>query len=103
MGGKRYSAEKINNILSERKRGKTIPELMEIFQMPKTTIWHHVHALKLSDEVAQKIRSLKGGTHKRKVQAWKDSDTFAKKLLTLKEKNFIMYQIPYVLFIPMKR
>ena len=89
MGGKRYTEEIIHNLHSLRKQGKTIPELIEIFKMPKTTIWHHIHALKLSDEISQKLRSQKGGTHKRNIQAWKDSNAFARQLLMEKSANFV--------------
>lgn len=89
MGGIRYSADKINSLISLRKEGKTIPELMEIFQMPKTSIWHHVHGLKLDTDIAQRLRSKKGGTHRRNVQAWKDSEIFAKQLLTEESADFI--------------
>jgi hypothetical protein len=89
IGGKRYTFEKINQLVSLRKKGKTIPELMDILHMPKTTIWHYVREVKLSDEIARRLRSQKGGTHKRKLQAWKDADLFAQQLLEKKSSNFV--------------
>ena len=89
MGGKRYSKEVIDALVFQRKQGRTILELTQLFQMPKTTIWHHIYGLKLDTDIADRLRSQKGGSHKRNIQAWVESEVCAKRLLTGKHSNFV--------------
>jgi len=63
-----YSKEKINKIKAYRMKGYTISDLVDIFKIPKTSIWYYIKDLKLSKEVIQGIKFRQGGSHKRKLE-----------------------------------
>lgn len=58
----------IENLKMDRKQGLSIPELMIKYSLPKTTIWHHVHKIVMSEDMVRKIMSTKGGSHKRRLE-----------------------------------
>ncbi len=60
-----HSDETINYIKVLRKGGKSVPEIMNISGLSKTTIWHHVHSIKLSEPLSKHIASNQGGSRKR--------------------------------------
>lgn len=60
--------------------------------MPKTTIWHHIHAIKLNKSQIKLIKSKQGGSKKRSESQWKDAKIEAEKLLKSTEKHL------YILF-----
>lgn len=60
-----HSEKTIEYIKELRKTGKSIPEIMEISGLSKTTIWHHVHSIKLSLFLKKQIASRQWGSHKR--------------------------------------
>lgn len=58
----RYPQTTINKLKSLRKKGLSIEQLMREFSMPKTSIWHHVHTIKVSEKYINKIRMNQGGS-----------------------------------------
>lgn len=57
-----HSDQIINNLKLLRKKGYSIHELMDKFSLPKTTIWHHVHKIKLPPEIILRLRTAGGRT-----------------------------------------
>ena len=78
---KKYSEETIKKLVVMRKQGLSIPELMKKFDMPKTTIWHHVHNIKLDSNLLKRIRSRQGGSKERSRNAWETAKVDAKAIL----------------------
>ncbi len=66
--GIRYSNKEIETLMLLRKNGKTITELVELTGIPKTTVWHHVHALVLDDKIMATLRARRGGSRVRKTK-----------------------------------
>ncbi|HEY4715410.1 MAG TPA: hypothetical protein VIH31_02805 [Candidatus Paceibacterota bacterium] len=63
-----HSSRKIEDLKRLRKTGFSINELVKELKIPKTTIWHHVHTLKLPRKAVISIKSKQGGSHKRKLE-----------------------------------
>lgn len=79
---KRYSKKQIKNLKQARRAGASIHQLMEKFKMPKTTVWHHIHDIKLDETMMKKIRSRQGGSRKRSDAQWKLAETQSSKVLS---------------------
>ncbi len=77
----RYTKEQINKIKTDRLLGLTIQELMDKYKMPKTTIWHHIHSLKLSKERQRAISARRGGSAARCKKRWISANNKAEELL----------------------
>ncbi|AKM78631.1 MAG: hypothetical protein UX49_C0005G0024 [Candidatus Wolfebacteria bacterium GW2011_GWC2_46_275] len=76
-----YSDETIANLKKRRKAGRSIQELMQEFSMPKTTIWHHIQDITLSEEQAATIRAKQGGSKIRSQKDWAKAEECARELL----------------------
>lgn len=63
---KRYSEKTIRSLKLDRKNGMSMPNLVDKYKMPKTSIWHHVKNVSMSDEKFQLISSRRGGSRARK-------------------------------------
>lgn len=63
-----HSNQTIDRLKVLRKKGYSIHELMRAFSLPKTTIWHHVHKIKLSPEKVLRLRSAGGRTSSARKQ-----------------------------------
>lgn len=87
-----HSREKIEKLKDARKKGMSILDLVKEFSMPKTTIWHHIHDIKLNKSQIRLIKSGQGGSKKRSESQWRDAKMEAERLLKSAEKNF------YILF-----
>jgi hypothetical protein len=82
----RYSRETIEGLKEFRKKGYSIHALMAEFSMPKTSIWHHIHSIKLPIKFISKLRSAGGESSRlRKEQALTRAKKEATKLLLSKE------------------
>ena len=77
----RHRQETINQLIQLRQRGYSIPEMMARFQLPKTTVWHHVHDVQILPEYTAVWRSKIGGGRKRKERAVERARQEAKRLL----------------------
>jgi hypothetical protein len=76
-----HSKEKIEVLRELRTQGLSIGELMIKMQMPKTTIWHHVHELELSEESLKILKAKQGGSTRREQRNWEDAKERAANLL----------------------
>lgn len=63
---RKYSHETIVSLKVDRKNGMSVPELIEKYKMPKTSVWHHVKNISLSEEKHRLIFSRRGGTRAKK-------------------------------------
>lgn len=64
-----HSDQTIEKIKTLRKKGYSINALVQEFSIPKTTIWHHIHDIKLPEKYIRDLRSNQGGSRKRKELA----------------------------------
>ena len=91
MSGKiRHSKVLIHNLKIDREKGLSIHELMNKYNLPKTTVWHHIHAIKLTKELEQTLRKRQGGSHNKYLVSIEKSVTVARELLEGKDREFIV-------------
>lgn len=76
-----HSMKKIKELKKLRKKGFSMPELVAKLSIPKTTIWHHIHDIKLSPKYAQILKAKYGGSKKRTQKNWEIARKLAQKLL----------------------
>jgi len=55
--------------------------------MPKTTVWHHIQKIKLSDQALAVLRSKQGGSSLRKDREWQRAKEEVKQLLNSRQKH----------------
>ena len=61
-----HSAEKIKELKRLRRKGLSINELVAKLSIPKTTVWHHIHNIKLSPKHIARLKARQGGSAERK-------------------------------------
>lgn len=66
----RYNQEVLIKLKATRKQGHSIPELMKMFNMPKTSVWHHVKDIILDDKAKNRISQQQGGSKVRSQNEW---------------------------------
>lgn len=76
-----HSIEKIKELKKMRKRGFSIPELVEKFSIPKTTVWHHVHNIRILPKYLPILKAKRGGSTKRKQKNLEEARKKAQTLL----------------------
>ena len=76
-----HSLEKIKKLKNLRKKGHSINELVKEFSIPKTTVWHHVHNIKIPIKYQKILSSKQGGSQKRKQENLKKAEEQALQLL----------------------
>ncbi len=81
---RKHALETILALKSDREQGLSIPQLMNKYSLPKTTIWHHVKGVVLTKRARALARSNQGGSKLRSQQSWDQAETKAILLL----KNF---------------
>ena len=80
----------INELIKSRKSGYSIPDLVRIYKIPKTTVWHHVHSIALSSEQQKTLRSRQGGSVRRREVFLQEAVLKAKKLLDGESREFVL-------------
>jgi hypothetical protein len=80
----------IESLKKDRQKGFSIHELMDKYNLPKTTIWHHVHTVELSTEQKARLLSRQGGSHVRYVARTKKAKQYALKLLCSKNRELVL-------------
>ena len=80
---RRHPPDLRNTVRVERKLGLGIDELAKKYSLPRTTVWHYVHDIILSENLRRKLRSRQGGTHKRTKEHWLKAENEAKQLLSV--------------------
>ena len=78
-----YSIKRIESLKKERKIGYSIQELVKKFSMPKTTIWHHIHRIKLSKKARKRIDMRRGGSKIRIQKQWQKAKEEAHEIVNL--------------------
>jgi hypothetical protein len=87
---KRHSLSVVKSIRKDRLFGLSIPQLVEKYSIPKTTIWHHVHDIVLPDNIKREILARQGGSIQRKLGRIRDAETRASSLLCGKDREFVV-------------
>ena len=78
---KKYSEKTIKSLKLDRKNGMSMPSLMDKYKIPKTSIWHHVENVLMSDEKRQLISSKRGGSRARKEESLRRAQKEAEAML----------------------
>ncbi len=76
-----HSVEKIKELKRLRKKGLSINELVTKLSIPKTTVWHHIHNIKVSQKYILILKGKRGGSAKRKRINLEEALEYAQKLL----------------------
>lgn len=84
-----HSSDKIEELKRLRSQGMSIGQLVAETQMPKTTIWHHVHKIELSEE-HRKILRTRQGSAKREQKNWKEARERAANILASPYRDAII-------------
>ncbi len=82
--------EKIKELKKLRKRGYSINELVEKLLIPRTTVWHHVHNVKILPKYLPILNAKRGGSAKLKQKNWERARIKAQELLEGLNKNFLI-------------
>lgn len=90
MTKRRHSSSTIKLLRSDRLSGLTIPQLVQKYSIPKTTVWHNVRDIRLSEEIKKEIVSRQGGSAKRKLARISDAENKATELLRSSHREFII-------------
>ncbi len=84
-----HSDNKIEEIKRLRRNGFGINHIVSLSAVPKTTVWHHVHDVRLSNTQKAVLRSNQGGSRKRKLDNIKKAEERASLLLNNRGREFI--------------
>lgn len=76
-----HPQERINELKALRKTGYSINELVDKFSIPKTTVWHHVHAVRVLPKYLPVLNAKRGGSMKRVQRNWEQAREKARILL----------------------
>lgn len=87
---KRYDIQVIDKMKQLRREGFSIEQIISTMSLPKTTVWYHIHKIKLSDSQKAVLRSNQGGSRKRKMENIKQADKKSTLLLNSKDREFFI-------------
>jgi len=91
-----HSLLKIKKLKKFRKQGYSINELVEKLQIPRTTVWHHVHSVKVLPKYVALLNAKRGGSTKRKQRNWEAAREAASRLLRSPDREFaIVFSMLY--------
>lgn len=76
-----HSIEKIKELKKLRRKGLSINELVIKLSIPKSTVWHHIHDIKVLPKYIPMLKAKRGGNAKRKQKNLKEAREYAQKLL----------------------
>jgi len=83
-----HSLEKIKKLKKCRKMGYSIPQLMRKFSVPKSTVWYHVHNIKVPKKHRVAIRKRQGGGKAKNERNWKKANKEARdRMKTINKKD----------------
>ncbi len=77
-----HSEEKLVEMKRLRKQGYSINELVRFFSIPKSTVWHHIHAIRISPKHRAMWKSKQGGSTKRSEKKWLMARERARELIS---------------------
>lgn len=84
----RHPIEVTRRVQELRRTGHSISELMVLFSLPKTTVWHYIQGIKIQPKYIKKWRSKQGGSRKRSEDAWDKAMTEAESILSDQNRNY---------------
>lgn len=61
-----HSLDKIEQLKKLRREGHSIEELVKMLLIPKSTVWHHIHSIKLRKKYILKLKANQGGSKLKK-------------------------------------
>jgi len=76
-----HSIEKIKELKKLREKGFSINELVVKFCIPKSTVWHHIHNIKVLPKYIPILKAKRGGSTKRKQRNLEEARKHAQELL----------------------
>lgn len=80
---RKYSLKHINKLKKLRMEGHSIDELVAKFSIPKSTLWHHVGDIEISQDKRMILRSRQGGSAKKKAMDIEKAQSRAREMLSL--------------------
>ncbi len=83
---RRHSNQTITRLKFLRKKGHSIETLVREMSLPKTTIWHHIHKIKLAEKYRKILKANQGGSRLKKERDLFRAQEEAKKLLETPDK-----------------
>ncbi len=86
----RHSPLEIKKIKYLRRSGFSIEYIMRELNLPKTTVWHHIHDIKLTGSQKLILRSNQGGSKKRKEENIELAKVRAQKLLNSQRREDVI-------------
>lgn len=66
----RHSTHVVSGVKTDRATGMTTAELMAKYALPKTTVWHYIKNIKLSESAQKRTSEHRGGSKKRSQKEW---------------------------------
>lgn len=85
-----HPIQKRKAIVKLRKKGKSIPEIMDILSLAKTTVWYHVSDIRLNEYQVGLIRSKNHSSRVRKEKLIAQADSEAKMHLNSKIREEVL-------------
>ncbi len=86
---RKHSKRIIEGLKQDRLRGLSISQLMEKYALAKTTIWHHIHDIKVPKDKMAEIRSRQGGSKERKEKEIERAQKHAQILLADMDEDIV--------------
>jgi hypothetical protein len=71
----------ISGVKEDRVTGMTIVQLMAKYELPKTTVWHYIKDIALSDEARKRAQANRGGSKGRSEKEWERAQQHANDIL----------------------
>ena len=85
-----HSLEKVKLLKKLRREGYSINELVHKFSIPKTTVWHHIHEVPISEKYISQWRSKYGGSAKRRERNLQLAKETASQLIRGPYKDYLI-------------
>lgn len=85
-----HSLLKIKELKRLRKRGYSINELVDKLRIPKTTVWHHVHGVKVLPKYVALLKAKRGGSIKRRQKSLELAREAAEKILNGSDRELVV-------------
>jgi hypothetical protein len=79
---RRHASSVLAALKNDRKAGMSISDLMQKYSLSKTTVWHHIHTVELSDVQKSLLRSRMGAGAKRSEKKWSVAQAQAREILS---------------------
>lgn len=84
---RKYDDNRIVALKFDRSQGFTVTQLIAKYSMPKTSVWHHIKDINLSDDVRRIITSSRGGSTMRAKNRWSRQEEIAKGIFENFDEN----------------